>query len=417
MKTSRSQITDFQRCPRLAFWKYHYNQTGIEPVAQSIPLVWGSGLHVGVAKLLEGNSVDDAVGFALESYSEECQDRKFDIDELESQSFTYSEGRALIEGFTRAWAMERLPDFLGTYEVLEVEQEGLWQDWSDTVSLAYRPDALLRKRNTGGLYIFNLKSSYAWGEREQKASRYNVQGLSEMAAVEDRLARWTTRYNNKVVDDLPRWFIRIMQEHDPKNAPHSAPKVSGIQDEIFIKGSRQKKDDQHFQNTFLVHPWLKSGITSADDEWGWKYYFEQNGKNTRLGNAFTRVNVWEHLSMKEWVEMLSSMQVQSHLGNPLSELFVTPVPHERNDAELQEWLRQAREQEESVRRSMRYVEAAHDEQDQRILLDVHFPQYRHSCFNYNSVCSYALLCFDRLSPECGLYQIRKDHHAVENNLE
>lgn len=375
MKTSRSAITCYQSCPRKRFYQFHFNQTGIEPVKQSIPLVWGSGIHTGVERLLKGDSVDDAVGFALEHYSEECQDRSFDIDELESQSFVYAEGKALIEGFTRAWALERLPDFLGTYEVLEVEQEGLWEDWSDNVQLAYRPDAFLRKRNTGGLYIFNLKSSYAWGKREEQASRYNVQGLSEMAAIENRLGE----------------------------------KVAGIQDEIFIKGSRLEKNDQKYQSTFLVHPWLKSGITSDDDEWGWKYYYEQNGKNTRLGNAFNRVNVWEHLTMKEWIQMLSDLQVQSNLGNPLSELFVTPVPHERNEQELSEWLRQAQFQEERIRYAVRAVESSHYDQRE---LDEFFPMHRHSCFNYQRTCEYAPLCHDRLQADCGLYQIRVDHHEI-----
>lgn len=375
MKTSRSAITDYQKCPRYRWWKYHYNQQGIEPIKQSIPLVWGGGIHVGVEYLLKGYTADNAVGYALESYSEACQDRKFDIDELESQSFVYAEGKALIEGFTRAWAVERLPDFLGTYDVLEVEFEGLWEDWSDNISLAYRPDALLRKKNTGGLYVFNLKSSYAWGKREQRASRYNVQGLSELAACEQRLGT----------------------------------KLAGIQDEIFIKGSRtQQKDDTYIQSTFLVHPWLKSGVISSDDEWGWKYYYEQNGRNTRLGNAFSRVNVWEHQSMKDWIDMLASMSVQPALGNPLSELFVTPVPHERNEAELREWLCQAQHQEERVRLLVGDVEAMPN------LIDEAFPQYRHSCFQYQRTCEFAPLCFDRLQPECGLYQIRRDHHEIIN---
>lgn len=184
------------------------------------------------------------------------------------------------------------------------------------------------------------------------------------------------------------------------------------QDEIFIKGSRQKgKDDQHFQATFLVHPWLKSGITSADDEWAFKYYFEQNGRNSRLGNAFSRVNVWEHLSMKEWVNMLANMSVQPALGNPLSELFVTPVPHERNEQELQEWLRQVKYQEERVRWGVKFVETSGCAPS---VLDEFFPMHRGNCFEYQRTCSYAPLCFDRLSPECGLYQIRRDHHGEVN---
>lgn len=374
MKTSRTAIQTYQQCPRKRYWQFHYNGQGIEPVKQSIPLVWGGGIHTGVEHLLKGDSVDDAVGFALEAYSEACQDRSFDIDDLESQSFVYNEGRALIEGFTRAWALERLPDFIGTYEILEVEQEGLWKDWSDNVDLAYRPDALLRKRNTGGLYVFNLKSSYAWGKREEQSSRYNVQGLSEMAALEHRLGE----------------------------------RIAGIQDEIFIKGPRLEKNDQKYQSTFLVHPWLKSGVISDDDEWGWKYYYEQNGRSTRLGNAFSRVNVWEHQSMKDWIRMLSELQVQPHLGNPLSELFVTPVPHERNEQELSEWLRQVRAQEEEVHTNVRRVGTDFD----REWLDVYFPMHRHSCFSYQRTCEYAPLCHDRLAPDCGLYQIRKDHHEI-----
>src|SRR5690349_11934493 len=102
MKTSRTAITDFQHCPRLRFLKHHLNGIGIEPRRQAVPLVWGQGLHVGVASLLSGNGVDRAVADALEAYREQCAERDFDIDDLESQSFVYAEGKALIEGFIRA---------------------------------------------------------------------------------------------------------------------------------------------------------------------------------------------------------------------------------------------------------------------------------------------------------------------------
>lgn len=371
MKTSRTAITTFQSCPRKRYLQFHHNATGIEPRRQAVPLVWGTALHVGVASLLLKKDIDEAVADALRAYSEQCVERDFDIDDLESQSFVYKEGQALIEGFIRAWSIERLSDFLGTYEVIEVEKEGLWSNWTDDVDLAYRPDALLRKRNTGGLYIFNLKSSYAWGKRELQASRYNVQGLSEMAALENRLGE----------------------------------RITGIQDEIFIKGSRQQqKDETYIQATFLVHPWRKAGITSGDDEWAWQYYLEKNGRKSSIGNSYSRVNIWEHMSMSEWIDMLADRKVQD--ANGLAELFVTPVPHERNAAELAEWLIQAQAQERRIEQRLRTLNAAS--------LDEHFPMYRHSCFNYQRICSYAAICHDRLDPECGLYVPRVDHHAEIN---
>jgi len=370
VNTSRSAIITFQSCPRKRFWQYHYNDQGLEPVRQSIPLVWGSALHKGMESLLSGVDVDGAVQDALDSYAEQCAERAFDIDDLESQSFVYAEGKALIEGFIRAWALERLPDFMATYEVLEVEHEGLWKNWADNIDLAYRPDALLRKRNTGGLYVFNLKSSYAWTDKELKSSRYNVQGLSELAALEQRLGE----------------------------------RLAGIQDEIFIKGSRQKqKDDTHIQNTFLVHPWLKSGITSDDDEWAWKYYFDAAGRSSRLGAGYSRVNVWEHLTMRDWVQMLADRKVQD--GNPLAELFATPIPHERNAREVSDWLEQARAQEQRVAASLELLETEGR-------FNQTFPMYRHSCFNYQRTCEFAPLCHEGMQPDSGLYQVRRDHHAA-----
>lgn len=379
MKTSRTAITTYQNCPRKRYFQFHHRLSGsdldgIEPRRQAVPLVWGNALHAGVASLLLGHSADVAVADALLAYAQQCQDREFDLDDLESQSFVYAEGKALIEGFIRAWAIARLPDFAGTYEVLEVEQEGLWQDWAEGIDLAYRPDALLRRRNTGEFYVFNLKSSYAWGEREQKASRYNVQGLSELAALENRLGE----------------------------------KIAGIQDEIFIKGSRlvrKKGDNEKWQMTFLVHPWLKSGITSDDDAWGWQYYFEKNGRNTSLGNSYSRVSVWEHMSMKEWVEMLSNGGVQDSF--PLSELFATPIPHERNSTEVDEWLVQAQAQEQRVLEDLQGLTG--------LRLQTKFPMYRHSCFSYQRTCPYAAICHERLDPECGLYVPRVDHHAEINS--
>lgn len=405
MKTSRTAIVTYQNCPRKRFLQFHLNGTGIESRKQAIPLIWGQGLHVGVASLLLGKDVDLAVVDALEAYQEQCTDRDFDIDDLESQSFVYREGQALIEGFIRAWTIERLADFLGTYEVLEIEKEGLWNEWTENVDLAYRPDALLRKRNTGQLYIFNLKSSYAWTERELKASRYNVQGLSELAAVEHRLGEWweVVKEERLMGLEMPENPLmppvgRYLWERSIESPP---PKVAGIQDEIFIKGSRTKqKDDTHIQSTFLAHPWLKSGITSADDEWAWQYYFDRNGRRTSLGSSYSRVNVWEHMTMKEWVEMLADRKVQD--SNALSELFVTPVPHARNAAELSEWLVQAQHQEKRIERQLRVLNSEN--------IDEFFPMYRHSCFSFQRTCPYAAICHDRLSPDCGLYVPRVDHH-------
>lgn len=386
MKTSRTAITTYQNCPRKRYLQFHHQLSGsdldgIEPRKQAVPPVQGNGIHEGTKHLLRGASADEAVELALDWYAKQCADREFDLDELESQSFVYAEGKALIEGFTRAWAIARLPDFIGTYEIVEVEQEGLWKDWAEGIDLAYRPDALLRRRNTGELYVFNLKSSYAWGEREQKASRYNVQGLSELAALENRLGE----------------------------------KVAGIQDEIFIKGSRlarKKGDNEKWQMTFLVHPWLKQGITTEDDQWAWQYYFEKNGRNTSLGNSYSRVNVWEHMSIKEWVNMLADGHVQDSF--PLRELFATPIPHERNSVEVSEWLTQARAQELGIRNSLHYI-SLDDGSELRGALDVHFPMYRHSCFSYQRTCPYAAICHERLDPECGLYVPRVDHHAEINS--
>ena len=107
-----------------------------------------------------------------------------DIDE-----YLYQEQKALVEAQVRAYARRRLRPLLDAYEVLEVEREGEWE-LADGLWFMSRPDALLRDRQTGDLYIQSFKTGASWDVRKGKDAEHDAQGLSEGVEIEKRLAEW-----------------------------------------------------------------------------------------------------------------------------------------------------------------------------------------------------------------------------------
>src|SRR5271170_5541465 len=64
IRTDRSRISDEEKCARLRYWRYEHDGTGIEQPGQWLDPLIGTAVHNGVEMLLEGNSVDAAVGIS-----------------------------------------------------------------------------------------------------------------------------------------------------------------------------------------------------------------------------------------------------------------------------------------------------------------------------------------------------------------
>jgi hypothetical protein len=179
VRTDRSRIIQFQRCPRSRWLGYHQDSTGLSSATTPLPLAVGSSVHEGLAELLRLASAspdynpaipattvhptelsieNSAVLVALTDFSqykraielptaetaettiepadeaerarmaEEFPDlvKRYADAKEQFQDYLYLEQASLVEAMVRAYARRRLRPLLEQYEVLEVEREGEW---------------------------------------------------------------------------------------------------------------------------------------------------------------------------------------------------------------------------------------------------------------------------------------------------
>lgn len=387
---SRSALAEYQRCPRKYYWQQAYKGVGVVPRKQALPLLFGSCTHLGLQSLLENGDIDEALRLADHEFTVQTRAKGLDLQASEDTMFVYNEQRALLEALLRAWFLVRYPSFTAEYEVLDIEREELWTPRAGIGFMA-RADGLLRSRSDESLYILSFKTAKQWSAKTDQEARSDIQGISELVAVEARLGE----------------------------------RVQGIQMEYLIKGRRDeypKSSGIYRTYSPLVHPWFNAGTGKYAWSWDWQ---DLEGKHT-LGNKWRTVNIWEREGVREWLSLLTSGTVQPEAGNCLSEYVISPLPYFRNRDEVESWKIQAHRQAQRIDADVRSVEEARsytgpfdagvDPQAQfGVALDIKFPQHRHSC-NYPTQCPYKSICFGSAGPEPEedpRYEWREPHHQLE----
>jgi hypothetical protein len=461
--TDRSRVEEYQSCARRRWYTYHQGGVGMSPARKSLPLAVGGSVHVGLASLLQGASEDEAVVDAITDFTRYHKALALDSaeapqpDDLSRQltflgdadaaealmrvheqrvteydDWLWREQMALVEGLVRAWARRRLRPLLDEYEVLEVEREGDWElsekwkfapepgllyyapDESPSASLRFmsRPDALLRSRADGQLYLQSFKTLSTWDVRRARDAEHDMQGLSEAVEVERRLGE----------------------------------RVMGIRYEYLRKGYRA--EDKDLSAKFGLKVWSqRSHLVRAwrgDAGWCWSYDFlKDDGSASKLyWKAWRPESTWEAMTTKEWIDLLDSTeatmsaedttvglaprelgyrsvaQAQGYtVDHPLDSLFPPPQLVYRSDDQARDWIDQIEAQERRVTEGVAAVDAATDEGERRHLLNVHFPMSRRAC-SYPTECVYTKVCYggediQRDPMGSGLYRIREANHPQE----
>ena len=469
--TDRSRVLEFQHCPRARYWAYEYDGRGVSRKAINIPLSTGACTHEGLASLATQAretggpevDVDQAVGVALQSYERLIEGRGLDVEANEMVEFTYLEQRALIEAMIRGYAKRGLPKLLEEFKVLEVEQEDLMPlvDRLDTAPVWFvdvnrvnmdklaaegfpglgpdsplvpmqgsdlsgppvfrgpleldeeiwwqsRADGLLEELSSGDLYVLSYKTAASWDDRTEASANHDMQGLSEAAAINHRLAALT-------------------------DGPLAGRKVFGVKMEHLLKGDRRKDSSgMRKQCSPLIRGYRKLDQGVTEDIWtyAWsdtwtcsephpmrksKWYptgmCEGNGKRHKLPDAYEPFNAWEQPGgVKAWIDMLAAGQVQPEAGDCLSAQLVLPVPYFRDDQQIADWLEQTKEQETKVTLAMQEAQTPPD----RGWLNRNFPQHSRAC-DYPSKCPFQDLCWGAAKDPIGsgIYVQRRPHHEPE----
>jgi hypothetical protein len=430
--TDRSRTLAYQRCPRSRWLEYEYKGLGIRPNKLNTDLWTGTYVHIGVNGLLSGKSEDESVGLALEMYWPEVRNWGLVVEDNQDASYVAYEQGALTEALVRLYARYVLPRVLERFQIVETEREDVTKlvnlpTYNDNYKQLFwqsRCDALLLEKETSDLYVHSLKTAKTWGQKEDDGARHDMQGLSEIWAVDDRLRKWQEKWNswdelNKTTalnldsfNQVPNWFIKRAAEGHP-------PHVQGVKMEYLLKGIKDRYPPYGYGSP-LIRPWKDTRDDLGRPNYAWKYdWKDELGNGHKLGPKYRRVNIWEGMGVKNWMNALEEGLIQPGTGNPFESQVVLPIEYFRNDYDTKRWLRQTQNQEsriaessETANRLLASGRLAEFEEE----LDRNFPQHSRSC-DWPTRCPYQEVCFGPegmlMAPEQGGYRERVPHHQAE----
>ncbi len=393
----RTRIIQYRRCPRSRYWMTEYQGIGIVPKALSIPLTTGTHVHAGADPLfrnaMAGQELDieAAVAVGLDGYWRDVTARGFDLEENEVAAEVAKEQAALTEALIRLMGMKVVPWLLADgYKILAVELECEWEIAPGLVMMG-RPDAVMLHEPTEEIHLLSLKTKKSWDSRADKANSHDDQGISETVCFE--------------ADNKEAW-------EKYTELGFNGRKVQAVVMPHLLKGDRRKDKvtGQYTQACPLIRGWRQEnrGETRHAHSYQWKDEFGTRKLAMNGGSKWESFNAWEQPGgVKWWMEQLATGTIQPEAGDPLAQSVMIPTPYYRQEADIESWKEQVRQQEIEI--------SCHLE----LPLDTVFPQYRHSC-HYPGDCSYLDLCYgppqmaeDPMATERFMWRI--PHHELESN--
>jgi len=423
METDRSRIIAFQRCPRERWLSYHIHNTGLQRTRKSLPLQFGSAFHEGAEILLLGPDLskhprdhvhlwgmdicDAAVERAYNFLDEQFDAHAVGFDGEQpaniegALAYGREEQMALAEALLRGWWVYEGAEFLEQFEVVECEREGR-ADLASDLTLMFRPDALVREKSSGDLYVISWKTCATFGKRNELQARHDMQSMSEVWGVQQTRA-----------EELHRLFGGVSDTYRHR--------IEGVIYKWIVKGKRSldRWDGLYKQNSPLIYGWVKRA-TGEPDEWSWAYEWEREdgSGSARLGKGWRKVPIWREYEggVKAWIDDLHHRRVFPRHLSALSAVFPVQTPVERRADEVESWRTQVVQQELEIADKLEqlrpYLLIGEPPKE---LLDKLFPQYTHSCHSFLG-CAFLGSCWEGAPAEPGeLYQIRTANHPEKGD--
>jgi len=360
-------------------------------------LQFGSAFHEGVEVLFANRDMTHSPNWLVDQAVERAHDFlqtqflsaavKFDGEETPDLQYSREEQFALAEALLRGWWAFEGESFLRDFEIVEVEREGR-ADLAPELTLMFRPDALVRERASGDLYVISWKTRAKHDKRSMEQDRHDMQSMSEV------------------------WGLQQSQER----------RIEGVLYKYALKGIRRKDnwDGLWKQNCHLIYGWHKLGDTPEEDDWSWRYAYpkEDGSGESRLGKGWKLVPIWRDYpgGVKAWIDALYHRSIFPRFLDALAEVFPSALPVERRVDEVERWRRQVIHQEKFVAEALEilrpYQLVGLPPQE---LLDELFPQYTHSCHSFSG-CPFIPICHEGAAAEVGeLYQIRSANHPEQED--
>lgn len=371
-KFSRSHVACRRECPRLQYLTYYADGTGYESSSVNVEQSTGTLLHAAVASIMDHLRTTDTLPSeavvaasltkAVAEYRAEVGERGFDLDTVGDMKIELLRQSALVEGLVRAWVAVRLPELHTHYRVLAVEEE--WEpDLGDDIVCMMRIDAVLEDRSTHETWPIELKTTGYTDDRWLEKWRYDTQTLMHAWAAEEHYGR----------------------------------PCGGVKIEAFYKGYKGKDSEGSvIYHSPLVRGYLKRGNPPFDeDEFSWD-------KANARRKGWEGINVWEHMSMRDWVQLLPADTLRG-------QLFAVDVY--RNEGEVEDWIARTVVEQREIREAVSNPDVD--------WLPRVFPARMDSwCFQnmYRRKCRFLPVCWEGIEPgESDLYRVRMPHHSTEGS--
>lgn len=421
MFTDRSRMLTYQRCPYRRYIDYHWDGVGVSPYTVAVPLATGGSIHLGLQRLLEGASVDEAVQDALAYYRTALNRGGFADTRDAHQEYLVGEQLALTEVMVRAWALKRLPLFQKLYNVIEVEREAPATELAPGIFLLRRPDGVLENIATGFYEVLSFKTAKYYSFKNDESNIVDVQGISETWAVAERYGE------EKVGPVLMEFLVTGPRKLAVLAADEVHDAIADLTpDDVAMepKGAPLK-----YQWNPLIRAWR--------DNYGnvsWRYKMpdpqDVNGRMPTMAKFFNpyygrkpskaeplipryimnSFAVWEEMPVKEWFEKMARHEVFPQWCDPFDKMFVSRK-YDRMPYELKEWQREVAIQEMRVKRALSILADPKYNADAKeaVMAEV-FPKYRHSC-QYPTPCPNQRICWRGVTdPLTAGYHPRVSNH-------
>lgn len=451
--TSRTAALTYQTCARKRFLAFHYAGSGLATETLNINLLTGSAIHRGLQHLLdhcrldhpdgdfEEKCIDQAVVHAVELWRSSITEHSLSLysSEENNRAWVIAEHECLIEGLIRVFAIRRLRDLLEEYEVLEVEHEEIYEDFSPLVTFLGKADGLFKRKIDNKLIVLSIKTASEFANVTIRNILHDMQGCSEWTIIQDRLDKaWT--YSQGLDENDVFWndynWMRDLEEK---------PQVYAVQYEHLITGKRREyptKSGFYARYNFLIHPLAyipQTGfqlgsmqfVTKAS-EYKWKI---KSGKQPK---GWEKVDIWANIGIKNWIQMLATGKIQPEEGDP----FIVRIDEEtkeissgclhtseliiRTPEELEEWKVSTAYQEEKIVANLEQLNLIAKRckenpsgcgwENFQVELQKLFPKVTQNCHDYyGRDCQFVPVCHFGLdlNDSSHLFTSRESHHEAE----
>ena len=419
--TSRSKIVERQKCELKAFRQYHGGPTGtgLQLARPSDDLVLGLAIHAGMETMLRPYIVGETpergvAASAAWRYMFDAAITGLSVQDDENMqhaapevaALLIEEQAALAYMLISAFERRRLDAVLSEFQVMEVEDETNWvlAEPGETpagkwIVVMSRPDAILKRKETGALLPASFKS----------------------------LKRWNKEVIRELACDPQRWSEGLAVQ---------AGIGGGVEPEgtfyfHFIKDDRRMDKDMLVRRYVspLIRPWARieamGDFRPSDFAMSWEYPSSKTLGMSKLSHTkWKRVNIWRQLpgGLPKWLEWLDSGMIdqERHPGRDwLAEAVASPELQRWDEDLAGGWVQGQIAKEAIWQYQLQLVEreAAKEGISSEEAEPLAFERRESSCKKWNKFCAYYANCWEHQSladdVAKGRFIARQPHHEQE----